>query len=127
MKEFTTEDFLKLLNGIDAMGGNVGTYADRKVDLFKDDDKNLFISTAKVSDGFKPFETAVGHPEYDGGKLIIVEAYDTKEKAQEGHNKWVKVMTSEVLPDFLVDCCNNVICKMLKEKGGNLTFKREKK
>lgn len=123
-----SDDFeVKLLQVLAGIGSNAGTYEDRKVDVFQDNEKKIFISTAKVNDGFKPFETAVSYPDYDGGKLIIVESYNTKEEAQQGHNKWIKVMTSEVLPDFLVDCCNTLVSQMYKDAGGNLTFKRERK
>lgn len=49
-----------------------------------------YISTAQVSDGRQPIETAIGHEEYNNGKLVIVEAYDTVEEAKVGHARWIK-------------------------------------
>lgn len=95
-------------------------YEDRKVDLYEDN--NLFVSTAYVIDGSQQYETAVVHPNYNNGNMIIVEAYNTKEKAQEGHNKWVKTMTSDSLPEKLYDCCNNELSQLLGKLGGELEF-----
>lgn len=81
---------------------DMGNYEDRKVDRFDVSD-NFFISTAEVTDSDDPYETAIKHPAYNDGIIIIVETYKTKEEAQEGHNKWVKIMTDMVLPEFLMD------------------------
>lgn len=62
-----------------------------------------FISTAMVTDAEEPFETAICHDEYNSGKHVIVAHYPTREKAAEGHEKWVSTMTGHVLPDRLVD------------------------
>ena len=89
---------------------DAGNYEDRKVEQTEFDWG--YISTARVSDGEQPFETAVCSDEYaeaddpdatDG--MTIVEAYDSHEAAQKGHSRWVKTMT-ESPPDELVDCCN---------------------
>jgi len=82
----------------------VGTHNDRKIDRYEKD--GLFIDTCRVNDGKQPYETAVEHPAYNGGNMVIVEAYDTKEEAQEGHDEWVKKMTAPELPAQLVDCMN---------------------
>lgn len=76
-------------------------YADRKVDRYEKG--KLFVSTARVTDSSKPFETAVSHPNYDGGKIVIVELYDTLKGAQAGHKKWVRTMTAKKLPKSLRD------------------------
>ena len=81
----------------------------------------MCIDTARVTDGSQPYETGVAHPEYNGGKWIIVEAYDTKEEAKKGHAKWVQVMT-ENPPDQLVDCQNSYISNLLDKE--DLTFNR---
>jgi hypothetical protein len=86
-------------------------YEDRKVDNYESG--KLYIDTCAVSDGAKPFETAVEHPYYKNGKMVIVEAYDTKKEAQEGHSKWVKRMTAKILPEQLVDCQNAGLSVML--------------
>lgn len=73
----------------------------------------VLISTMEVYDGEKPFETAVGHPEYNEGKVVIVQAHDAREKAIKGHEKWKKKMTSPKLPAALKDCSNSFIKKDL--------------
>jgi hypothetical protein len=83
------------------------------------------VDTARVSDGEKPYETAFQHPEYNDGKMIIVEAYDTKEKAQTGHERWLKVMTEGPLPDALTDCCNAGVAVFCEALGSEMTFKRQ--
>lgn len=62
-----------------------------------------FVSTARVYDADKPYETAVKHPDYNDGKIVIVEPYDTRGEAEKGHAKWVDTMTAEKLPDTLQD------------------------
>lgn len=94
-------------------------YEDRKVDRYEEGD--LLISTAFVSDGIKPYETAIAHPSYNNGAFIIVEHYDIKEDAVEGHKKWVDIMTSEHLPDTLCDCKNAMISNLLQD---DLIFER---
>jgi hypothetical protein len=76
-------------------------YDSRKVDRL--DASWGFISTAYVNDADKPYETAVCHEEYNDGLHVIVETYDTKSEAQEGHNRWVETMTAAELPTELVD------------------------
>jgi hypothetical protein len=86
-------------------------YEERKVDRYEA--IGLTVDTCSVNDGEHPYETAVAHKEYDSGEWIIVEAYDTKEEAQVGHDKWVKIMTTEPLPEKLVDCNNSEISKWI--------------
>ncbi len=88
----------------------MGNYEDRCVD--RSDFDWGYISTARVSDGSHPYETAVCSNEYvrvsdpdDATQMTIVEAYDDAAAAQEGHDRWVKTMT-ECPPDGLTDCCN---------------------
>lgn len=81
--------------------GMLDNYEDRKVDRYEEGD--MAISTCSVTDSPQPYETAIMHPEYNGGEHIIVEQYDTAELAQEGHDKWVKVMTATSLPKLLKD------------------------
>lgn len=99
---------------------DIGNYDDRKVG--RDYFDWGFISTAKVSDGQKDYETAVEHPEYNDGSMVIVDSYDTKEEAEAGHKKWVATMTSDNLPEELVDIANSDIQQMI----GKETFKRVK-
>ncbi len=84
---------------------DMGNYADRKVG--RDDFDWGFISTARVSDGREPFETAVEHTDYNGGKMVIVACYPTKKAAKEGHAEWKEKMTAKRLPKSLTDCSNS--------------------
>lgn len=88
----------------------VGNYEERKVDNFQKGD--LTIDTCRVTDSDKDFETAIEHKSYNDGKWIIVELYDTKEEAQKGHDKWVKVMTKKKLPKTLKDVSSATIAKL---------------
>ncbi len=88
----------------------VGTYEERKVQL--DEFDWGMVSTARVTDGTLPYETAVEHRDYadkDGQyrHMVIVENYATKEEALIGHSKWVALMTSDPLPEKLADCNNS--------------------
>lgn len=76
-----------------------GNYESRKVARFEKDD--LLVDTAEVNDALQPYETAISHPEYDGGHWVPVEMYDTKEEAIIGHSTWVHKMTSGELPASL--------------------------
>ena len=95
----------------------------RQVATFIDDSRSLRVDTAIISDGEKPFETAVRHPRYDGGKWIVVEAYDTIGQAELGHKRWIATMTGE-LPESLADCGNSKIALLLKSAGEPLVFPR---
>ena len=82
-----------VMNGLFAFVNDIGNYEDRKV--ARDDFKWGFISTARVSDGRKPFETAIKHPNYNKGSMVIVESYLTKQEALKGHAKWKTAMTGK--------------------------------
>ena len=100
-----------------------GNHEERKVDNFKLG--NLVIDTCYVTDGDKDYETAVSHPNYNKSKWIIVESYDTKKEAQIGHNKWKKIMTSDNLPDKLIDCLNDETSQFADLFGRNNEFNKE--
>ncbi len=93
-----------------------GNYKERVVG--RDDYPWGFISTARVSDGAKPFETAIKCDKYvrrhdkREGLMCIVEAYDTREQAEKGHAIWLKAMTSKILPKTLTDCCNAEVAQL---------------
>lgn len=63
----------------------------------------LFVSTMRVTDSIYPYETAIEHPLYNNGVMIIVENYNSKKAAQNGHKKWLKKMTSKKLPAKIAD------------------------
>lgn len=59
------------------------------------------IDTCRVTDSAKDYETGIKHNCYNNGKWVIVELYDTKEQALQGHNKWIGVMKTN--PEYLFD------------------------
>jgi hypothetical protein len=80
-----------------------GTHEARKVDRFEKGD--LTVDTCRVSDDDDfPYETGVESPDYNDGKWVIVEQYITKKEAQAGHDKWVKIMDTDELPESLPNC-----------------------
>ena len=101
--------------------GDIDNYEERKVanDVVGD----AVIDTAAVSDGARPYETGVQHPEYNNGKWVIVEAYDTKAEAQAGHDRWVQIFGG-VLPESLVDCGNSGISQLGEMFGMDSTYLR---
>lgn len=87
---------------------DAGTYSQRKVGLLRH--PHGFVSTARVSDGVKLYETAVQDDRYImGDSMCIVENYDTLTEAQAGHTRWCAVMSTDgQLPQALVDCGNGL-------------------
>lgn len=90
---------------------DIGNYEQRCVGRYPEEG-NFLVDTAYVSDGDHPYETAVQHPEYNRGKVVIVECYASKSLALEGHFRWVETMTAKELPDKLVDCLNSGLSKL---------------
>lgn len=95
-------------------------YECRKIDRYEDE--NMIIDTCSCPDGDQPFETAIVHPEYDNGRPIIVEAYESKKEAQAGHNRWVQMMTSQDLPTLLKYHSNSFISKQDEASGAQMEF-----
>lgn len=89
-----------------SMFAMLGNYESRCVGRWEDETGDKMVSTAYVTDGLKPYETAFQHPDYNNGDMVIVESYDTEEEAKAGHERWQKIMTDGPLPDELRDCCN---------------------
>ena len=85
-------------------------YDERKVANY--DGGVVYVDTCAVNDSAQPYETAVAHPSYNGGDLVIVELYETKEDAQTGHDKWVAIMTAETLPQSLRDVSSAVVAEL---------------
>ena len=105
----------------------MGNYEDRKVGRYETDE--LIVSTARVTDSGAPYETAVSHDNYNDGKFVIVENYWSLDDATDGHERWVNVMTSPILPESLRDVSMAGIAQLLdmvdddwrerKEDGGS--------
>jgi hypothetical protein len=93
------------------------TFAHR---VFKNED--VVIDTCLVNDGFKPYETMVIHHLYHDGRSIIVEAYDTQKEAFEGHKKWKELLTTDPLPESLVNVGNDPINLLSELLGADRVF-----
>ena len=87
-----------------------GNYEERKVSRY--DEGDLFVDTCHVTDSDQDYETAVEHPRYNDGNMVIVEMYDTEKEAQTGHDKWVEIMTKKSLPKELKDVSTASIAKL---------------
>ena len=81
--------------------GMMGNYEERLVS--NSEIGNAIIDTCMVTDSFKPYETAIKHPCYREGEYVVVELYDTKEEASDGHKEWVDLFSKETLPSQLID------------------------
>lgn len=103
----------------------IDNYEERKVKNYTLNELN--IDTCAVSDSDKPYETGIQHPLYNEGKWIIVELYDTKEEAENGHDKWVKIMTKNKLPEVLKDVNSCFIAKYGDACNRNKEYKKEDK
>jgi hypothetical protein len=107
---------------------DVGNYETRKI--ARDEFSWGFISTAKVFDSRAFAETAVKHPDYNGGKLIVVANYDSSTSAKLGHAAWVKRMTDKELPKKLVDVSQAGVAEFMdavSDTKQHRVFKREKR
>lgn len=89
---------------------DIGNYESRKV--MREDLPEGFVSTCFVSDGKQPFETAISHKEWDNGKLVIVQAYDTMEEAALAHLEWVEKFKNKDFPDEIFDCKNALLTQL---------------
>jgi hypothetical protein len=107
-------------------GAMIGNYEERCVGRWDNEEGDKMVSTAYVSDGAKNYETAFEHPDYNNGNMIIVESYDTKDEASDGHARWVEIMTNGPLPDSLIDCSNSAIGQFAEDMGCDPVFERQK-
>jgi hypothetical protein len=85
IKEFRMFGFISMM----------GNYEERKVARYEVDDSPLVIDTCAVTDSSLPYETGIRDPRYNGGAWVIVELYATRQEAEEGHERWVRIMTQE--------------------------------
>lgn len=79
-------------------------YKDRLIENTKIND--AVIDTIEIIECRNIYETAIKHPNYNDNDWITVEFYKNKNKAIEGHFKWVKRI-SKKLPDMLIDIIIN--------------------
>jgi hypothetical protein len=99
------------------------SYPQRVIAHYENASDRIAVSTSRVTDGFKPFETAVSHPRYYRGKWMIVEAYDTQESAELGHYRWLAKMTGDDLPEVIPDAVNCVAAQCCVEAEGKLEYR----
>ncbi len=100
-------------------------YDERKVGRWDSGDRLKMVSTCSVTDGRKPFETAIAHPAYNKGKMVIVECYSTDKDAEIGHERWLELMLRDKLPLTLVDCVNSEISQLCGEFGAPMAFEKK--
>ena len=100
-------------------------YETRKVARWDNEAGDKFVSTASVDDSKQPYETAIRHPQYNDGKVIIVGIYNTKEEALAGHKDWVQLMVSDTLPDIIEDVSTADVA-LLRDKWGKGWRKRKR-
>ena len=91
-------------------------YEERKVDRH-DEGSGLVISTYSVTDSDRQYETIVCCPMYCDGDPVVVEEYEVKDNAQEGHDRWVLVMMAEKLPFELIDVSTAMVAKLSDNFG----------
>lgn len=102
----------------------VGNYKERLVANYNQN--GVEVDTVLVTDSSKPYETGVRCSQYNSGRWVIVELYDTKEQAQAGHDKWVKKMTAKKLPQQLKDVSTCAIASIAKNLDSNFgKYKKE--
>lgn len=65
----------------------------------------------KGEDNIKPYETALSHLYYNEGMWVILETYDTRDQAIEGHKKWLEIVKTK--PPSLVGTINSVTLSVL--------------
>lgn len=95
---------------------------------FIDTERRLRVSTVENhGDCDCLYETAISSPFYKEGKLIVVEEYETWGEAEEGHKRWIRIMTHSELPSCLVEVSTSVIVgiKDLVEGSGWRRFPKE--
>ena len=87
------------------------------------------VSTCQMFDTDNPYETAIKHPHYNDGNIIIVEEYATREQAERGHQKWLAIMRAPMLPAMIEDVSTAGVAKFGKQIGArpkHMIFERKK-
>jgi hypothetical protein len=93
--------------------------------LFNDSYKERCVANTKTKDftvdtAYTPdtgyFETGIIDTRFrPDGCWIIVDECETKGKAKKMHNKWVKILSSKVLPDEIEDIHSSEVYKLNKK------------
>lgn len=114
------------LSGLLSAYDMAGNYEERCVARYEGD-KDCFVSTAMVTDSNRPYETAICHPEYNDGRVIVVESYDTKEQALTGHARWEKMFVDNDIPDEIEDVSQSEITNWARNALGKIIYKKTNK
>ena len=69
------------------------------VEIIALDEGGLYIGELSISEREEAVKFAVQHLDCNDNEMVIVEAYDIIEEAEAGHDRWVKTMSSEALPN----------------------------
>lgn len=104
----------------------MGNYESRKVANYQDKKTGLTVDTCKVYDSTQPYETGIQHPSYNNGRWVIVEQYQNKKSAGDGHKRWVGIMTSESLPKSLTDVSTATVARLLDQVSDDRTWRDKK-
>lgn len=96
------------------------TYEDRKVarDDWGKGKMSIMLSTAEVTDADYRYETAIAHPSYDGGKIIILGGCDSRKKALAFHAHWKQLIETDTLPEVIADNGRSGVGLLLKSLVG---------
>ena len=89
-------DFFRWMIQAEDMAGN---HEERLVARYEEE---FIVDTCAVTDSDMAFETGIKHPDYNDGGWIIVESYNTRDEAADGHGRWVRLILSNP-PDELVE------------------------
>jgi len=84
---------------------NLGTQEERKIARFEGYTEGilLYVDTCAMYNSFAAFETAISYLKFNRGGWVIVQGYNTREQAVEGHEYWIKKLTTLPLPTSLFD------------------------
>lgn len=104
-------------------------YAERcvKNDHWDDDGIESRLSTAEGI-GYKKYESCFFSEHYVKNLIpslpmgITLEAYDTKEEAEAGHNRWLEILKNK--PEILTGIINRPSAEKLLSARGSLEFRR---
>ena len=92
-------------------------YELRKVLRWENEDGSIGVSTIRSTDTSAEFETALWHPHYNKGQIVIVEEYETAHEAREGHNRWVTMAQNDSLPSEIEDVSSHFAVSILRLMG----------
>lgn len=84
---------------------------------YKDDGNGIQVSTVfchDVSDGYN-YETAIQHSRYRDGRILPVESYQSIEDAMVGHHKWICIITSDELPEKIINGSHSDVILLAKQ------------